>query len=523
MPAFKGLKAPPLYVTYVDPGYTLAARLAREIAEYEGQHGMLPKVVLLENHGVFVGAAEPAECIELARKVMRLGKKWAGMDRVNPVAFPLTVPGRAKNGDSGSVAEVRGALLRGGCAPGVVRSDDSPVAARFLARPALITVARQGAFTPDQIVYCRTYPLVLDGESPAQWSASAAAYREKHGADPRVIIRSADPASRRPGAVFYAADDLRQLQVASEVYRGALAAILRNNRGRGPRFLNRDQAAFIESWEVEHYRAALFSGEGRRLQGRIAVVTGGGSGLGKGIATGLLEAGATVFALDIDREALDAVRETQPPARYIPVPVDVTSEESVVEGLREVEASAGGLDFLVNAAGIAPPFSLVDFPLRAWKKTLDINLTGYFLCAREAARLMIRQGTGGSIINLTSKSGLDASKDNSAYNATKAGEIHLMRGWALELGKEGIRVNCVAPGNVFKGSRIWNDEYIRVCARKKGIRPEEVIPYYNSLTPLGKEIEPQDIAQAVIFLVSDEARRITGQTLVVDGGQVMVR
>jgi len=150
-------------------------------------------------------------------------------------------------------------------------------------------------------------------------------------------------------------------------------------------------------------------------------------------------------------------------------------------------------------------------------------LTGYFLCAREAARLLLRQDAGGSIINLTSKSGLDASKDNSAYNATKAGEIHLMRGWALELGKAGIRVNCVAPGNVFKGSQIWSEEYIKAAAKKKGIKPEEVIPYYTSLSPLGKEIEPEDIANAALFLVSEEARYITGQTLVVDGGQVMVR
>jgi len=127
------------------------------------------------------------------------------------------------------------------------------------------------------------------------------------------------------------------------------------------------------------------------------------------------------------------------------------------------------------------------------------------------------------MVNLTSKSGLEASKQNSAYNATKAGEIHLMRGWALELGSADIRVNCVAPGNVFKGSQIWSPEYIRTCAKKKGIRPEEVIPYYTSLAPLGKEIEPSDIANAVVFLVSEEARNITGQTLVVDGGQVSVR
>jgi len=309
----------------------------------------------------------------------------------------------------------------------------------------------------------------------------------------------------------------------AEVYRSAMTTILRNGAGGGPRFLNREQAGFIEGWEVERFRAALLAGGSRRLSGRIGAVTGAASGLGKGIATGLIGAGATVFALDLNRELLASVQSQLPAGRYLPVTADVTDESSLFCAFRAVEASAGGLDFLVNAAGIAPSFALVDFPLAAWRKALDINLTGYFLCAREAARLLLRQNAGGGIINLTSKSGLEASKENSAYNATKAGEIHLMRGWALELGRAGIRVNCVAPGNVFKGSQIWNPEYIRACARKKGIRPEEVIPYYTSLSALGKEIEPEDVASAVVYLVSDEARRVTGQTLVVDGGQVMVR
>jgi NAD(P)-dependent dehydrogenase (short-subunit alcohol dehydrogenase family) len=136
---------------------------------------------------------------------------------------------------------------------------------------------------------------------------------------------------------------------------------------------------------------------------------------------------------------------------------------------------------------------------------------------------MRAQGDGGSMIIVSSKTGLEASRANSAYNATKAGELHLMRGWALELGPENIRVNAVAPGNVFEGSKIWNPEYIKVCADKRGIKPEEVIPYYTSLTALKREIKRSDVAAAVVFLCSDRARCITGQTLVVDSGQVMVR
>ena len=129
---------------------------------------------------------------------------------------------------------------------------------------------------------------------------------------------------------------------------------------------------------------------------------------------------------------------------------------------------------------------------------------------------MIRQGVGGSIVNLSSKTGLEASVNNTAYNATKAGEIHMARGWALELGAHGIRVNAIAPGNVFKGSKIWNPDYIRAAAKKKGIKPSEVIPYYVGLSALKQEIEPVDVANAVIFLASDAGRRITGQTLVVE-------
>ncbi|MCX5638011.1 MAG: SDR family oxidoreductase, partial [Planctomycetota bacterium] len=202
---------------------------------------------------------------------------------------------------------------------------------------------------------------------------------------------------------------------------------------------------------------------------------------------------------------------------------DVTSETDVQRAFESVLENWGGLDILVNAAGVAPAYAIVDMPAEKWRVALEVNLTGYFLMAKEAARIMIQQGMGGNIINLSSKSGLEASKNNTAYNATKAGEIHIARGWALELGEYGIRVNSVAPGNVFEGSKIWNPKYIKACAEKYGIKPQDVIPYYVSKTALNREIKGQDVADAVVFLCSDKARTITGQTLVPDSGQVMVR
>jgi NAD(P)-dependent dehydrogenase (short-subunit alcohol dehydrogenase family) len=263
------------------------------------------------------------------------------------------------------------------------------------------------------------------------------------------------------------------------------------------------------------------------LKDKTAVVTGAGSGLGRSIAAGLSRVGAIVALLDIDTKSAGEthaiIEKELPKAQMMVITCDVTSENDVDKAFESLLKNWGGLDILVNAAGVAPAAPLVDMPVDKWRFALEVNLTGYFLMARAAARIMIKQGAEGSIINISSKSGLEASKDNTAYNATKAGEIHMARGWALELGEYGIRVNSICPGNVFEGSKIWNPEYIKMCAKKYGIKPEEVIPYYVSKTALNREIKGQDIADAVVFLCSDNARTITGQTLVADSGQVMVR
>ena len=520
----------PLYVPYVNPGFTLALDVAARVEAYREEHGKAPQVVLLENHGLFVAADSPNAALRWTRKIVEVAARWTELDDGDsPFAFISRTPtngksaagSKRKSSRSGNSldlrpAAIRGALLRGGAHPGCVRQDHSTLAARLLKRADFAEQAAKGAFTPDHIIYCGTYPLVLKAERPKGWADAIRRYRSKHGTDPRVLIVPRQ-------AVFYSAEDIAQLQVVAEMYRAALATFALGRKAGGPRCLDRRAARFVENWEVDTFRNRLSQSAGKPLSGRIGWVTGAASGLGKGIALGMIEAGATVVGCDLDMEGLQELAAEQPVGRFLPSSCNVTSEESVAESIASSEAALGGVDFIVNAAGIAPSANLVDFPLAAWQKTLDINLTGYFLCAQQGARLLLAQDAGGGIINLTSKSGLDASKANSAYNATKAGEIHLMRGWALELGPAGIRVNCVAPGNVFKGSKIWNDEYIRICAKKKGIRPDEVIPYYTSLSPLAQEIEPVDIAKAVVWLLSEDARRVTGQTVVVDGGQVMVR
>ena len=261
-----------------------------------------------------------------------------------------------------------------------------------------------------------------------------------------------------------------------------------------------------------------------RLNGQVAIVTGSASGIGRGIAEGLADSGAYLAIVDIDgagaRRQAELITDRFG-VKSIAIETDVSDSGSVEAMAAAVTGELGGIDILVNNAGIAPAHPLVDFPIELWDKAIAINMTGYFLCARAVAKVMIEQGRGGSIINLSSKSGVRGSAQNSPYNASKSGVIGLGQGWCRELAQYGIRVNSVLPGNVLRGSGIWSPEYINACAEKLGIRPEEVEDHYNRQVPLGRQCTVEDIANLVVFLVSDKAGYITGTSMLVDGGQEM--
>ena len=496
---------------YADPGWSTAVAIATAC---EGAQ-QAPRLVALANGALHVGGPTPSHCLKLLQRVAAAADESARGSGV-PLSFSW-VPEessspRGSDGVDVDIASLRGALARAGW-PVLVRADRSKLARRFAGDREALRIARR-PLSAAAVSRIGREPLVLP-RSTKSWQRAIESYHERHGEFPRVVVQP-------DAAVYVAGKSPLELRSTSEVLHVTMTATTKRPKA-GLRTLTSRQLNFVTEASAGGFHALDVIGASTKLAGRVALVTGAASGLGKGIARGLINAGCVVVAGDVNAALLDQTSREFPPGRYLPAPADVTSESSVAEACALAVRAVGGIDILVNAAGIAPSFPLVDFPLGAWQKTLDINLTGYFLCAREAAKVMIAQDAGGSIINITSKSGLEASKLNSAYNATKAGEIHLMRGWAMELGPAGIRVNCVAPGNVFKGSQIWNEEYIKAAAKKKGIRPEEVIPYYTSLSPLGKEIEPDDIANSVLYLVTDEGSKVTGQTIVVDGGQVMVR
>jgi NAD(P)-dependent dehydrogenase (short-subunit alcohol dehydrogenase family)/rhamnose utilization protein RhaD (predicted bifunctional aldolase and dehydrogenase) len=506
-------RLPPLWVPYTNPGHSTARRLAGLIARYIRRYGEKPSVLFMDRHGLLTTAEDADDLVQRTYSVVRRIRRH----------LPRAAAAKPAHGRAHSVSEarlaLRGVLFSATGHRVVVKHVASPEVGSFLARRDARDLVAIPALTPDEIVYAGGPPLWAE---TVRDTSIQRALRRRSG---RGEVASA--AVIMPGLGLFAAGSASAVDVVAETACTSLAVRSRATAFGGPRPLSARHRQFIETWEAESYRAKLAAGPGAgELNGRVAVVTGAGSGLGRSIAMGLAQAGAAVACADIDAGgARDTASEICAGDGHpsIGLGCDVTSEKSVAAAYDRVLDAWGGLDILVNAAGIAPSHDLVDFPLDEWRRALDVNLTGYFLMARAAARIMVQQGMGGSIVNLSSKSGLEASKSNSPYNATKAGEIHLARGWALELGEHGIRVNSVAPGNVFEGSQIWSPDYIRQCARKHGIRPAEVIPYYVGKTALKRKITGEDVANAVVYLCSEKARTITGQTLVPDSGQVMVR
>ncbi len=511
---FQREKYPPLWVPYTDPGYQLAQKMKRLIDAYQGEHGRKPALVFLEKHGLIVSADTADAALRLVRKVIATcqGKipaaKAVKLKPVDPAQIQAAQLSLRK-----AIFSITGQYLP-------VSYCVNEEAVRFMARPDAARLLAAGPLSPDEMVYANGPALWLERPDAKTIRTKIQKHLDSGQAIPRAfvvknigLLLACNPATT---------STIESIAAGSMFIRQAAVRL------GGVWALTKRQRDFIRTWESESYREKLSRATSQgSLQGRIAVVTGAGSGLGRGIAIGLARAGAMVAACDLDRpaaeETVSLIQQEIPAASVAAVTCNVTDEISVDHAFAALLKQWGGLDILVNAAGVAPAYALVDLPADKFRFALEVNLTGYFLMARAAARILIQQGMGGSIINLSSKSGLEPSKNNTPYNATKAGEIHMARGWALELGEHGIRVNSICPGNVFEGSKIWNPEYIKVCAQKNGIKPEEVIPFYVNKTILKREIKRQDIADAVVFLCSDQARTITAQTLVADSGQVMVR
>ncbi len=493
---------------------------------------------ILGGHGITAWGATSEACeansLEIIRTAERYIETHGRPDPFGPLIpdhQPLpVVERRARAADLLPV--VRG--LASTDQPQVGHYTDADVVLDFLAREAHPRLAALGTSCPDHFLRTKVRPLVLDlpptapledavarlRELHAAYRADYAAYYERHATADSPRMRGADPAIVLvPGVgMFSFGKDKQTARVAGEFYVNAI------NVMHGAEALSRytpipDSEKFrIEYWALEEAKLARIP-RPRPLATKVAFVTGAGSGIGKAIAHRLAAEGACVVVADIDRSSAEAVaEELGGPDVAVSVVADVTDEAQILAAFQRATLAFGGIDIVVNNAGLSISKPLLETTAGDWDVQHDVMARGSFLVSREAARILIEQGTGGDLVYIVSKNALFAGPNNVAYGSAKADQAHQVRLLAAELGQFGIRVNGVNPDGVVRGSGIFAKGWGADRARTYGIPEDKLGEFYAQRTLLKREVLPEHVAAAVFALTGGDLSQTTGLHIPVDAG-----
>jgi rhamnulose-1-phosphate aldolase/alcohol dehydrogenase len=524
------------WLPWIRPGFELALRLRQFVRENRAARG-----VVLEAHGLFTWGATAKACYATTIETINgaigwLAQRNAGAPGLRGERLAALPPERRRAIAAALMPRIRG--LISGNTPKIGHFDDSPEVLQFVGSQAFERLAAIGTSCPDHFLRTKIRPLVLgfdpasenEAQLIARLPAALEAYRRDYTAYYERCKRPHSPPLRDPNAVIYLipgvgmlsfAADKATARIAAEFYVNAIN-VMRESEGVSEyRGLPEQEAFDIEYWLLEEAKLRRLP-KPKALAGRVALITGGGGGIGLASARRLIEEGACVVLCDIDREALDEAQQTLR-RQYgrdcaIGLWVDVTDEAAVAALYRDAAWQFGGIDICVSNAGIASAAPIEDTSLALWKRNLDILATGYFLVAREAVRLMKLQQLGGSVVFIGSKNALAASPGAAAYCTAKAAELHLARCLALECAPAAIRVNVVNPDAVLRGSRIWQGEWAEQRARQNKTTADELEAVYRERSLLKRSVYPEDVAEAVAFFATERAAKSTGNILNVDAG-----
>ena len=521
------------WVPWRRPGFQLGLDISAVRRERPDAIG-----VILGGHGITAWGSTSAECEAHSMEIIRDAERYiAEHGRPDPLGPAIEALAPLSPSDRSARAAELFPLLRGLVStdrPAVGAYTDSEVVLDFVAREKHPQLAALGTSCPDHFLRTKVRPMVLDMPPTApiedvkvRLRELHAAYREhyrayylRHATDDSPPMRGADPAVVLvPGIGMFSFGVNRQTaRVAGEFYVNAI------NVMRGAEALStyapipESEKFGIEYWALEEAKLARMP-KPKPLATRIAFVTGGGSGIGKAIAHRLAAEGACVVVADIDGASAEAVAaEIGSTDVAIGVQADVTDEAQVAAALRDTVLAFGGVDIVINNAGLSISKPLLETSLDDWDLQHDVMARGSFLVSREATRFMIDQGMGGDIVYIASKNALFAGPNNIAYGAAKADQAHQVRLLAAELGQHGIRVNGVNPDGVVRGSGIFSKGWGADRARVYGVPEDKLGEFYAQRTLLKKEVLPEHVAAAVFALVGGDLGQTTGLHIPVDAG-----
>ncbi|MER5326733.1 bifunctional aldolase/short-chain dehydrogenase [Streptosporangium roseum] len=496
---------------------------------------------VLGGHGITAWGETSAECEANSLDIIRTAEAYlAEHGRPEPfgpvIREPLAEAARRER------AAALFPLLRGLAStdlPQVGHYTATPEVLDFLSRERHPELAALGTSCPDHFLRTKVAPLVLDlpGDAPldevavrlrelhAAYREDYAAYYRRHATADSPPMRGADPAIVLvPGVgMFSFGKDKQTARVAGEFYVNAINVMRGAEAVSSYAPIEESEKFRIEYWELEEAKLRRMPAP-KPLATRVALVTGGGSGIGAATARRLAAEGACVVVADRDLAAAEKVAAELGAKAYRPedvataVQVDVTDEEQVVAALRQAVLAFGGADLVVNNAGLSLSRSLLETSVADWDLQHDVMARGSFLVSRESARVMIDQGMGGDIVYISSKNAVFAGPDNVAYGAAKADQAHQVRLLAAELGGFGIRVNGVNPDGVVRGSGIFASGWGANRAAVYGVPEDKLGEFYAQRTLLKREVLPEHIAAAVFALTGGELSLTTGLHIPVDAG-----
>ncbi|MDT7636328.1 MAG: hypothetical protein QOC83_616 [Pseudonocardiales bacterium] len=524
------------WVPWRRPGFQLGLDIAAIRAANPRAIG-----VILGGHGITAWGATGAECEVNSLEIIHTAQRYLD-DRGAAEPFGPVRPGYEPlpTDERRARAAALAPAIRGVASTDrrqVGHFTDTDAVLDFLSREKLAPLAALGTSCPDHFLRTKVRPLVLDlpataaldeqlarlRELHAAYRDDYAAYYRRHASPDSPAMRGADPAIVLvPGVGMFSFGATKQTaRVAGEFYLNAV------NVMRGAEAVSRyapipeSEKFRIEYWALEEAKLARLP-KPKPLAARVAFVTGGGSGIGRAIALRLAAEGACVVVADRDGAAAEAVAREISTAigtdTAVAVTADVTSADAVAAAVAAAAVAFGGVDLVVNNAGLSISKPLLETTEADWDIQHDVMARGSFLVAKAAAKVMIDQGIGGDIVYISSKNGVFAGPNNVAYGAAKADQAHQVRLLAAELGEHGIRVNGVNPDGVVRGSGIFAGGWGAQRAAVYGVPEEELGAFYAQRTLLKREVLPEHVAAAVFALTGGDLSHTTGLHIPVDAG-----
>ena len=530
------------WVEWQRPGFDLGLQLRQCLEENPGIRG-----IMLGSHGLFTwGNTAYESYINTLEVIERCAQYIEDAICKQPAVFGGAKLSSLQKDDRIQQAARLAPTLRGFCSSHTKMvghfTDDERVL-QFINSKDLDRLAPLGTSCPDHFLRTKISPLVLNllpdedisntSQLKEKLQPAFEAYRKMYADYYNACKHANSPAIRDqnpvvilyPGVgMFTFAKDKQTARVAAEFYINAINVMRGAEAISQYTSLPRQEAFDIEYWLLEEAKLQRMP-KPKALSGRVALITGSAGGIGKAIAKKFAAEGACVIINDNDADRLKSAKDEFDKEFgkdvFAAAVLDVTKTSDIANACREAALSFGGIDIVVNCAGLSISKPIEEHTEKDWDLLYDVLVKGQFLVTQCAVEVMRKQGFGGDVINIVSKNALVSGPNNAAYGSAKAAQLHLSRLNAAELGKDKIRVNVVNPDAVIADSKIWESGWAEGRAKAYGVTVKELPGYYAKRTLLNEIILPEDIANACFLFVSGMPNKATGNVLNVDGGVAM--